>query len=38
LMGRMSYDFIEKMSKRADPKCHCELCLRFCEPPDDAKV
>ena len=26
------------MRKVFDIKCHCDFCLRFCEPPDDAKV
>jgi len=38
LMDRISYDFRAKMRKIFDLYCHCELCLRFCEPPDDAKV
>ena len=26
------------MRKIFDLKCDCEMCLRFCEPPDEAKV
>ena len=26
------------MRKIFDIKCDCEKCLRYCEPPDDAKV
>ena len=38
LLSRVSYNFWERMSKISDPKCHCELCLKFCEPEADAKV
>lgn len=38
LIDRISLDFLRKMRKIFDLKCDCQMCLRYIEPHDDAKV
>jgi len=38
LIDRISIEFLRKMRNIFDLKCDCQMCLRYIEPSDDAKV